>query len=60
MGLSKSEGEGQVMAAALVEVDEVQVEATRGEPDRVKVMPEVIKLPTPRIYQACTFEYGSN
>ena len=48
------------MAAALVEVDEVQVEATRGEPDRVKVMPEVIKLPTPRIYQACTFEYGSN
>ena len=41
------------MAAALVEVDEVQVEATRGEPDGVKVRPEVIKLPTSRIYLVC-------
>ena len=41
------------MAAALVEVDEVQVEATRGEPDGVKVIPEVTKLPTSRLYQVC-------
>ena len=41
------------MAAALVEVDEVQVEASRGEPDGVKVMPEVNKFPTSRIYLVC-------
>ena len=34
------------MAAALVEVDEVLVEATIGEPDGVKVRPEVSELPT--------------
>ena len=32
------------MAAALVEVDEVRVEATLVEPDGVKVRPEVRKL----------------
>ena len=35
--------EGQEMAAALVEVDEVRVEATLVEPDGVKVRPEVRK-----------------
>ena len=46
MGLTKSEKGGQEMAAALVEVDEVRVEATIGEPDGVKVRPEVSKPPT--------------
>ena len=33
------------MAAALVDVDEVRVEATIGESDGVKVRPEVSKPP---------------
>lgn len=45
MGLTISEKGGQEMAAALVEVDEVRVEATIGEPDGVKVRPEVSKPP---------------
>ena len=38
-----SEEGSQEMAAALVEVDEVRVEATLGKPDGVKVRPEVSK-----------------
>ena len=40
-----SEEGSQEMAAALVEVDEVRVEATIGESDGVKVRPEVSKTP---------------
>ena len=40
-----SEKGGQEMAAALVDVDEVRVEASIGEPDGVKVRPEVSKPP---------------